>query len=252
MTDLTPDQEQAIAVAHLLVDLGVPVFPAAPNNGAGPEFHFPSAWQTWRPNHSAVDRWRPGWALCAVTGVIFDVIDIDPRNGGAEGLTDLIMAEAWPDTYGQSATPSAGAHHWIARTYLAKGKPATGIDLQAGDEKGEGRGFVYLPPTVRISKHGPNVGQPVAYTWTHPITTAPGTHLDEALERLRELCLATRRPAARAAARPAQASPDDAWDVAEDWTASAAQEAVRRQLEAVQGAKPGEVNSALGGAARVL
>lgn len=251
MTDLTTDQEQALAVAHKLVDLGVPIFPAAPNNGPGPEFHFPSAWQTWKPSHAAVDRWRPGWALCAVTGAVFDVIDIDPRNGGNEGWKELSTAGAVPNVYGEVSTPSEGRHLWVARTHLAKGKPATGIDLQAGDDQGNGRGFVYLPPTVRVSKYGTETGRPVAYEWKRPVTTTPGLFADEGLVRLRELCPVS-RPVARVAARPAVAPADADWDEAADWTTPAAQATVRRQLEAVRGAKAGEVNGTLGGAARVL
>lgn len=253
MTDLTPDQEQALAVAHALIDLGVPIFPAAPNHGdIGPEFHFPNAWQTWRPSHSAVDRWRPGWALCAVTGVIFDVIDIDPRNGGDDGWHELSTAGAIPDVYGEAFTPSQGRHLFIARTRLAKGKPATGIDLQAGGDDGEGRAFVFIAPTVRVSKFGTSLGQPVVYEWERVPTFGPGTHVDEGLGRLRELCLAGRPVARDAAARPLSEPLSDDWDVAEDWSPRAAEKAVEAQLTAVQSARAGEVNGALGGAARVL
>jgi len=253
MTDLTPDQERALAVAHTLVDLGVPVFPAAPNNGQGPEFHFPNAWQTWRPNHSAVDRWRPGWALCAVTGVVFDVIDVDPRNGGNDGWRELSEAGAVPDVYGEAYTPSEGRHLFIARTHLAKGKPALGIDLQAGQDDGQGRGFVYIAPTVRVAKYGTYLGTPVAYEWDRVPKFGPGTHVDEGLHRLIDLCASRRRPLTSTnAVAPAVASDSDEWDMAADWTSTAAQDVIRRQLDAVTAARAGEVNGALGGAARVL
>lgn len=252
MTDLTPDQEQALSIAHTLVDLGVPVFPAAPNSGqSGPEFHFPNAWQTWRPNHSAVDRWRPGWALCAVTGVVFDVIDIDPRNGGLTGWHELSEAGAVPSTYGHAYTPSEGRHLFIARTHLAKGKPATGIDLQAGQDDGQGRGFVYIAPTVRRSKYGVDVGLMVPYRWERAPGFEPGTHVDEGLGRLIDLCQQSRRRPLTSANTVAVAASDD-WDMAADWTATAAADVVRKQLDAVTAARPGEVNNTLGGAARVL
>jgi len=252
MTDLSHDQQEALRIAHDLVDLGVPVFPAAPNNGPGPEFHFPNAWPQWRPNHSAVDRWRPGWALCAVTGVVFDVIDVDPRNGGNNGWGELSKAGAVPDIYGEAFTPSEGRHLFIARTHLAKGKPAEGIDLQAGEDNGNGRGFVYIAPTVRVAKFGAWMGKAVPYEWDRVPKFVPGTHLDEGLERLHEILTASRPVARLTSPRPASTSHSDDWDLVGDWTTPAAQKAVEGQLEAVRAARPGEVNSALGGAARVL
>jgi hypothetical protein len=54
--------------------------------------------------------------------------------------------------YGEVQTPSGGRHLYIARTGFRKGSPAAGIDLQAGDKDGKGRGFVYITPTIRASK----------------------------------------------------------------------------------------------------
>lgn len=254
MTENTADQDQALVIAHRLVDLGVPVFAAAPDSLRPGEFHYPSAWQTWKPNHRAVEQWRPGWALAAVTGVVFDVIDVDPRNGGEAGFAELDDAGAVPFIYGKVWTPSDGTHLYIARTHLAKGKPAQGIDLQAGQDSGEGRGFVFLPPTVRVSKYGERLGQEVAYRWDISPLREPWADVarDEGLARLIDLCQAT-RPAARLKGSPvAPAASSDDWDVAEDWTAESAQRLVDGQLEAVRGAKAGEVNGTLGGAARIM
>ena len=91
--------------------------------------------------------------LCAVCGVTFDVVDVDPRNGGLgsfPGLLDLLEADA-PEIFGRSTTHCIGVHYWIAHDGTAEGL-RSGIHDQAGDGLGEGRGFVFLPPTVRPSR----------------------------------------------------------------------------------------------------
>jgi hypothetical protein len=108
-------------------------------------------------------------ALCAVMGVVLDVIDIDPRNGGR--LSDLLdaLGDDGPEIFGIASTPSHGAHFYIATQGLAKGRLLPGIDFQAGDYSGQGRGFVFLPPTVRPSKHERDEGEPRAYRWARPV-----------------------------------------------------------------------------------
>lgn len=257
MTELSAEQASALAIAHHLVDMGVPVFPAPRDNSLElthrMPFMLPNGWQTWRPNHSAVDRWRPGWALAMVTGVVFDVLDVDPRNGGLEGFAELLAAGAFPESYGVADTPSQGNHYLIERTHLAKGKPAEGVDLQAGDERGEGRGFIFIAPTVRVSRWGDRLGQEVAYRWSAP---PEGRRLEAytkgspELGKLIDLATAKRtQPARWPLPRTAFSN---IWDEAEDWTVEAAQRVVDGQLEAVHNAKVGEVNGTLGGAARVL
>jgi hypothetical protein len=251
LTDFTPAQQEAIDIAHELVELGAPIFVAARNHGdIGMEFHLPSEWQHWKPSHQAVDRWRPGMALGMVTGVVFDAIDIDPRNGG--NLADLADARAVPVTWGEQATPSAGRHLLITPTGLAKGKPTKGIDLQAGKANGEGRGFIYLAPTERVSKFGERAGQSVPYVWVErPVM--PGEP-DTGHANLVGL-IGRSRPVARVgspAVKPAVAAPDDPFDLAEDWTAAGAEAAMEQQLARVSAAREGEVNEVLGGAARLF
>jgi hypothetical protein len=255
VVDLSPDQAEAIQIAHDLVDLGVPIFSAYADTLKG-DFLYPEDWQSKRPAHAAVERWRPGMALAMVTGVVHDVIDVDPRNGGDEGWAELEAAGAVPLIWGEAATPSAGRHLLVARTHIRKTKPAKGIDLQAGDDRGEGRGFVFIAPTVRVSKHGPNEGQPVAYRWVSaPVAPVDGP--DEGMANLLahvELAKKPRRPATRAAKATA---PDDDADAfadmgGDEWTPEAADRVIAGQIEAVTRAREGEVNSALGGAARLL
>jgi hypothetical protein len=84
MTPQTRPSEPDLDAAHQLVDFGVPVFAARLDKDGNPDPRD-KRWKNWqktKPDHALVDSWRPGEALCAVTGHTFDVIDIDPRNGG--------------------------------------------------------------------------------------------------------------------------------------------------------------------------
>lgn len=248
--------------------MGVPVFTAKPNHGdRGGEFIYPDAWQTFRPNQRQVDIWRPGDALCMVTGVVFDVLDIDPRNGGRDSVEALASALGWdrggagPRSYGVAFTPSDGEHLLLGRTGLAKTtKLGKGLDLQAGDSRGQGRGFVFIAPTVRVSKWGPAAGQSVTYRWQtppRPVDTVPDTGLDALVEYARSMGAPVRRKAGDAVKAKdvdtlARAENEAAFDYATDWTAAEAERMIVAQCSAVLLAKEGEVNSVLGGAARVL
>lgn len=246
-----------------MADLGVPIFSAVRNHSAGPEFLYPNGWQTIRAgvsSHNWIERWRPGMALCMVTGVVFDVLDVDPRNGGEAGIKALAKALDWdsiggPLMYGQASTPSAGEHNLIGRTFLAKGKPAKGVDLQAGDSHGEGRGFMFIAPTERVSKFGPNAGEMVAYQWTDAPIMAPAAEPpDRGLALLREYIL-TSKPTRKASVAGQEPPADEAdfWDTPDGgWTTAEANRVIDAQSRAVMDAREGEINSKLGGAARVL
>ena len=167
--------EQVPSDARKLADLGVPFFLARLDRQGNPI--PPRGWQNTEPgdpSHTAIDAWKPGLALCAVTGVVFDVLDIDPRNGGRESFEKLdgLLGDAGPVVYGRVATPSGGHHLWIAGLGIRKLTGLLpGIDLQCGDTDGEGRGFVFMPPTVRPSKV---TGELAAYRWLRRIS--PQSH----------------------------------------------------------------------------
>jgi AAA domain-containing protein len=145
--------------ARRLAELGVPVFSAPPGKDRRNEFFFPPRWQNTPSGAGSihtVNEWENGHMLGAVMGVVFDAFDIDPRHGGSE---DLLMHELesagleMPRVYARVATPSGGLHLYIARLSLAKVVPLLpGVDYIAGDDSGEGRGFLYLPPTMRLPK----------------------------------------------------------------------------------------------------
>jgi hypothetical protein len=270
VTELSQQQTEALQIAHSLADAGTPIFSAYPNHGdKGGEFLLPDAWQrikAGQASHNWINRWRPGMALCMVTGVVFDVLDVDPRNGGLAGITQIADDLEWdtagrgPYCYGTARTPSGGEHILIGRTHIAKtSKAAKGVDLQAGKDDGEGRGFVYLAPTERVAKAGPNDGELTPYVWT----TVPGGFEkigqdDPGLVALAEYVTAKRGVRkVRAVTTLAAGTVLDEdvlafGDFAADWTEEEALRVIRGQLQAVEAAREGEINNALGGAARVL
>lgn len=150
--------EQGLAVARMLVKAGVPMFLARPNPQSKIGFDLPFGWETNEPDVSIVDAWRPGWALCAVTGHTFDLVDIDPRSGGDESLIQM------PHIYLTAETPSGGRHHFVRTLGVSSldGKVAAGIDVKSGTEDGVGRGFAFIAPTVRRSKVDGALG---TYRW---------------------------------------------------------------------------------------
>jgi hypothetical protein len=274
VTELSHDQQSALQIAHTLADLGMPVFALHRDSLTG-EFLQRPDWQHTKPgqvSHNWINQWRPGMALCGVTGVAFDVIDIDPRNGGLEGARELAAGTGWHEAtvapwreYGRARTPSGGEHILIGRTHIAKtSKAAKGVDLQAGDDQGNGRGFVYLAPTERMSKWGPCAGQMAPYVWEWFPDNAQDVWLqlhgqeDPGLVTLAEYVQGQRgqRRVVSAPAAGAHAETDNDLaafgDLASDWTPAEANRVIEGQLQAVVAAREGEINNALGGAARVL
>lgn len=257
--EITPEQARDLKVAHALADMGVPIFAAHRNSMSG-DFLYPRDWQHTKPGQASrnwIEQWRPGMALCMVTGVVADVLDTDPRNGGDASRAEALTAGQWPQVFGVASTPSGGTHEIISRTHEAKGEPWPGVDLQAGADDGQGRGFVFIAPTIRKAKGGPREGQEVAYRWE----VEPDLDLlaefdhDPSVEGVRAALSAKRARRTTPAARTAAPAPngDDPFDSAtSDWTPEQADRVIQGQLQAVRNAREGQVNSALGGAARVL
>lgn len=147
--------EEALTDARMLAEMGVPLFTARLKANGDPL--PPAGWEKTRPSPVVADRFRPnqGQALCAVTGVEFDVIDIDPRNGGDKSIKRLSsdLGDNGPDIYWRVKTPSGGMHLYIACLGIGS-HPGflPGLDLKGGRPDGTSRGFVFLPPTIRQSK----------------------------------------------------------------------------------------------------
>ncbi len=162
-------------VARRLVALGVPVFWAQLSPDGAP---LRPGWQFIEPDIAEVDQWRPGLALCATGGIIFDVLDVDPRHGGDVSIGRLLaeLGDDKPNVYARVHTPSGGWHYWI--TALGIGKHVNfgrhsfggGLDLQGGRPNGGSRGLAFLPPTVRPSKV---TGELLPYRWIEAPSRAP-------------------------------------------------------------------------------
>lgn len=167
------DANAGLEVAADIIRLGCPVGIARPaldrrtgewdpnwgHGGSG--YWVTEGWEDTPLDLRTLDRWRYGDGLFMVTGHTFDVIDVDPRNGGDDDLAQLVELGIIPTVYARALTPSGGEHMFIAATGARKTKRG-GIDLQAGDADGQGRGFVWIAPTVRRSKVS---GQVSPYVW---------------------------------------------------------------------------------------
>lgn len=166
------DKHTALAAARELAEHGVPLFLARPamiNGSWDPHgghhntgYTFPTGWQRTVCDPGVVDDWRPGMALCAVMGHGVDLLDIDTHKGGGVAALNGTM----PTSYGRTATPSGGTHDLIAGLgQRSRDGVLPGIDVKSGTVDGEGRGFAFLPPTMKASKID---GTPRPYRWLVP------------------------------------------------------------------------------------
>lgn len=143
----------SLDAARHLAESGVPIFVARPSKTHNTGFALPEGWERTQPDPTVVDRWKPGWALCAVMGHTVDAIDVDPRNGGSLEALQEALGGCMPTIYGKASTPSGGEHYLVASLGVRKVQNLVpGVDLQAGNGDGVGRGFIFLAPTVRKSK----------------------------------------------------------------------------------------------------
>ena len=152
----------SLDAARHLAEAGVPIF-LAPHSDNRLGFRLPEEWEKTPVDPTVVDRWKPGMALCAVMGHVVDAIDVDPRNGGSIEALVAALGGKMPQVYGVQSTPSGGHHYLIAATGARKAQSlVTGVDIQAGNVDGVGRGFLFLSPTVRESKLD---GEARIYEW---------------------------------------------------------------------------------------
>jgi hypothetical protein len=153
----------ALDDARTLVQLGVPVITGRLDRLGNPDGRRDARWKSWektRPNLRPIDRYDTRDALGAVTGIAYDVVDIDPRSGGRLSFARMAQAlgDDGPEIYWDVATASGGQHLWIAPLGIGGHNSfAPGLDLKAAG------GFVFIPPTVRPSKDPTNGGELVQY-----------------------------------------------------------------------------------------
>ena len=155
MAELTNEQKVALDHARHLAENGAPIFVARPNNSPL-GYRLPDEWQQTEPDPSVVDRWKPGMALCLVTGVLVDAVDIDPRNGGDRAALNGTM----PTTYGQQSTPSGGTHYLVAPLGVRQGNAAAG-HRRAGGRPQRRRARLRVPGADRAPVQGHRRGPPV-------------------------------------------------------------------------------------------
>jgi hypothetical protein len=159
----------ALDIARYLITRGVPIFTARPvlsrgtwvpdGGPSGSGYWIPRGWQHTEADPVALDRWEPGTGLGAVMGHTCDGLDVDPRHGGRESLQDLPV----PCVAGVQSTPSGGWHGLIAPLGAgSRDAVRPGIDIKSGRPDGGGRGFLWISPTVKLSKV---TGQIAAYQW---------------------------------------------------------------------------------------
>lgn len=239
---LEPWELEALEIARYLARCGVPLFVAPPKDdpAAAMPFHLPNAWQTVTADPGVVDHWQPGWALCAVQGVVTDTIDIDPRNGGSPAALNGTM----PRVLGRALTPSGGEHLVISTLGVgSRNGLLPGIDLRGGTSEASSRGFVFLAPTRKIGK-GPDKsvlpGGPRPYTWVEP-PVIDATALDGYDTSGRGLVELIGRPKAKAKAEPAATGStqlDAFLNQEPPQRASAAVQAIQRKRAEVVAAGP--------------
>jgi len=172
--DLDEETTLALDVARGLGKAGAPIFLAepaldatgrwVPDGGHGKTGYFlPPRWQHTEADASILDDWRPGMAVCMVTGVVLDGVDVDPRHGGDQSAAGLQAAGAWPRSLGRQATPSGGWHDLVNSLGVrSRDDVLPGLDVKAGHD-GDGHGFLFLAPTVKLSK---TTGELGTYRWT--------------------------------------------------------------------------------------
>jgi hypothetical protein len=138
------------ALAEDLASQGVPVF-----NGEiyGPKDALArDGWSTIGVASAGAEiaGLRPGMSLNALMGIVYDVIDWDPRNdpdkSGYDALINIFRGHK-PTVYLKVETPSGGIHWWIA----SLGEKTCKTNLPGVDYQGYGTN-VFIPPTMRRAK----------------------------------------------------------------------------------------------------
>jgi len=165
---------EALNVARELATAGIPIFLARPatvdgqwvpdggHNHCG--YWLPNGWDSTVADPTVADQWRPGMALCMVGGHGIDGVDVDPRNGGDKTAGEMQAAGCWPQSLGRQETPSGGWHDLVNSLDVdSRDNTAPGVDVKAGRADGKGRGFLFLAPTLKLSKATGEIG---SYRWT--------------------------------------------------------------------------------------
>lgn len=151
---------QKVAAAKFVSRLDALAVPVWTATSGRDEFVRPASWQEITPheNASRIDNFRQGMALCANTGGVLAVVDVDPRNGGEIDRVRALLAELGVRVFAEVKTPSGGWHFYIAghdelpsvhstsKNDRLPGYP--GVDIQSFGCN------VFLPGTLRPKRDG--------------------------------------------------------------------------------------------------
>jgi hypothetical protein len=96
---------------------------------------------------------HPSHNIGVSTGLAFDVIDVDPRNGGVDSFLELLQTGDLPEVHGIAVTASGGMHLYVKpRNTRCFPGLREGIDYKARG------GYVVAPPST-LGQRGRD------YTW---------------------------------------------------------------------------------------
>lgn len=239
---LTSEDRFNLDIALDMGQRGVPIWtfaPARKRAAVAREFDFPRGWSSKSQSIDAVaSNFRPGWALAAGTGVLFDLVDVDPRNGGRSTFERI--CQAVPPSSGHVSTPGHGDHWYVAAADSGTTR-AGGIDYL-------GRGaMVFLPGTRRPKYSG------AGYNW---VTSIVWSELDVISARaivteLRSLHASDRRPRPSQGSlhRPGPRTTASMLSGSAEFTAFLSNRAIAHLAEEVASAPLGSRNKALNDAA---
>jgi hypothetical protein len=99
-------------------------------------------------NVARIERWwkrHPDHNIGLATGHKFDVIDIDPKNGGVPSFLKVLSDKRIPETHGIAITASGGMHLYVKPT--GKGNFTKVGGRKGIDYRGLG-GYVVAPPST--------------------------------------------------------------------------------------------------------
>ena len=97
-----------VKFVHHLLELGVTIWVAEPQ---GDEFFRPRGWPnlTADGNEERLSDFRVGMALCANTGGVITVVDVDPRNGGDIEKVRALLNELKVRVFAELNTPGGAS-----------------------------------------------------------------------------------------------------------------------------------------------
>jgi hypothetical protein len=156
---------------------GLPVFPLNPNSKEPHGLLAPNGFKNATTNPDTIKGWftefpAANLAIAIPDGLI--VVDIDPRNNGAETWQKLSTGRTVNTLTSISGRGDGGFHLWLNRPadITLNTKLGPGVDVKAG-----GKGYIVAPPSLH-----PDSGLP--YTWADQgDTTNPPEWLVDALTK---------------------------------------------------------------------